>query len=442
MRNKILIIGGYETRGADTCKWDGNLLNLTDYELVIIDTSSLNNTLSISPGHSYTTDKWPKKIEANFEYIKQKIVESILIDTQIFVLFNPESSLSYHPSPYVTRSLDTNDWFPLSMRTHIENGTTVNLINKTYREYFRRLKNWEYYYLPEKADDAKEVKEFYKPDNIRIERKIIATNKLGKPLALELVTLYAKPFGQAYAEQNSRIILLPATSEDTSEDIDILISLTKSIDQTEAPDWVNNINIPNELIIKGELDTAERKLTEKRDYYNNLIKHKRLLYDYSYSLQDICQLTLKELGANTKPSIVTDEFIIESGGKEVLVEVKGTSRSIDKDDLGQLVVDIGQHFKETGKSIKGLLIGNGWRNLPLEKREIGNARTFPKEIVKAAEDNNVGLLSSVELFNAYCAVLEGKLSKDDFLSTIFNSSGIIRFQPTTKYFAARGFLWR
>jgi hypothetical protein len=137
---------------------------------------------------------------------------------------------------------------------------------------------------------------------------------------------------------------------------------------------------------------------------------------------------LKELGANIKPSIVNDEFIIEHNGKEALVEVKGKNKSIDKDDLGHLVIDIGQHFKETGKSIKGLFIGNGLRNLPPQKRESGNNMTFPKEIAKAAEDHNVGLLSSVELFNAYCKVLERKLSKDDFLNTVFSSSGIIRFQ--------------
>jgi len=429
MRNKILIIGDYKTRGADTCKWDGNLLNLTDYDLVIIDTSSLYTTWSISPGSSYIIKQWPEKIAANFKYINRKIMESILIDTQVFVLFNPESRVSYYPSQYSRPdALSTNEWFPMSMRTHIENGTTVNLKNKAYREYFRRLKSWKYYYLPKEDDDDKEVREFYKPNSIMVERKVIATNKIGKPLALELVTSYAKVTSREFAAQNSRIILLPVTSEDTSEDIDTIISLNKSIDQTEAPDWVNSINIPNESITKGELDTAERKLIEKRDYYNNLIKHKRLLYDYSYSLQDICQLTLKELSANTKPSIVSDEFIIEFDGKEVLVEVKGKNRSIDKDDLGQLVIDIGQHFKETGKSIKGLFIGNGWRNLPPEKRETGNSRTFPKEIAKAAEAHNVGLLSSVELFNAYCKVLEGKLSKDNFLSTIFNTSGIIRFQ--------------
>ncbi len=32
MRNKILVIGDYETRGADNCKCDGGLYNLTDYE--------------------------------------------------------------------------------------------------------------------------------------------------------------------------------------------------------------------------------------------------------------------------------------------------------------------------------------------------------------------------------------------------------------------------
>jgi len=425
MKNKILIIGDYEAKGADSCKWDGNLYNLTDYDIVIIDTGCLYKIWSITSPGAYNLRQWSEvtqSIERNFKYIRKKIIESILIETQIFVLFNPTSTLSYW-SGYAHSSLRTNDWLPISVETQFESGTTIILKNRTYQEYFKRLKSWKYYHVPKKSSGDSEVQEFYKPHNIKVQRKIIATNKLGKPLAMELVPSYDN------TEQNSRIILLPATSEDPSDDIDTIISLTKSIDQTEAPDWVNSIEITNESTLKVELDAAEHQLMEKRDNYYNLVKHKSLLYDYSYPLQDICELTLKELGANIKPSVVTDEFIIEYNGKEALVEVKGKSKSVDKDDIGQLITDIGQHVAETGKPIKGLFIGNGWRNLPPHEREAGNKKTFPKEIVHIAETQNIGLLSSVDLLDAYCHWLDGKLTKERFLDTILTSSGIIRLTP-------------
>ena len=223
-------------------------------------------------------------------------------------------------------------------------------------------------------------------------------------------------------------VLLPIkNNEDTSGDIDTIISLTKSVEQSEAPDWVSNVEIPNESSIKEELDTTERKLVKISHEYENLIKHKRLLYEYSYTLQNICESTLKELGATIKDSVVSDEFIVEFNGKEALVEVKGKNKSINKDDIGQLITDIGQHVSKVGKPIKGLFIGNGWRNLPIKDRELGNKKTFPKEIVNIAESQNIGLLSSTELFNAYCKVFSGKLSKSDFLNTILTSYGVITF---------------
>ena len=229
-------------------------------------------------------------------------------------------------------------------------------------------------------------------------------------------------------EQNSRIILLPVTNnEDTSSDIDKIISLTRSVEESEGPEWVSNINIPNESVLKDELDTAEKALFKTRNEYNNLIKHKRLLYDYSYALQDLCEFTLKEFGAIIKPSVVSDEFIIEFKDKEALVEVKGKNKSIDKDDIGQLITDIGQHISKVGNPIKGLFIGNGWRNIPIEDRDVGNKRTFPKEIVQIADAQNIGLLSSVELFNAYCQMIDGKLSKEVILDTILTSNGVIHF---------------
>jgi len=429
MRNKILVIGDYVTRNVDSCRWNDNLYNLTDYEIVIIDTSSLYKEWSIPSPGEYTLKQWSevtRSIQNNFTYIRKKIIESLLIDTQILILFNPNSTLSCWQD-YTHDSLQTNDWFPISVETQNENGTTVILRNKTYQEYFKRLKSWKYYYLPMENDDNDEIRQFYKPNILKVERDVIATNKLGQPLAMELVPSYLKFGSRGYTEQTSRIILLPATSEDSSDDIDTIISLTKSIDQTEAPDWVDNINIPNELKLKGELDTAENVLINARDKYSNLVNHKVLLFDFSYSLQNICELTLKELGATIKPSIVTDEFIIEYNGKEALIEVKGKSKSIHKDDIGQLITDIGQHVAETGKPIKGLLIANGWRNLPPKERETGNRKTFPKEIVHIADTQNIGLLSTIDLFEAYCHWLDGKLTKDKFLNTLLNSSGIIRF---------------
>jgi hypothetical protein len=430
MKKKILIIGNYETRWADTCKWDETILNLTDYELVIIDTNSLYKTLTIqTPGIHYLKE-WTSsivQIKSNCSFIRKKIIESLMIDTKIFVLFNPEATLHRYAndSEY---DLYTNSWLPFKIRTYIENGTTIDVKEESYQEYFKKLKVWKYYFLQKEVSDDNAINEFYSPKSINLERKELATNKIGKPIALEFYALFQKYSRGDYDILNSRIILLPSSSQDNSDDIDTIISMTKSFSEAEEPEWVINIKLPHETAFKQELAATAQRLEEQKSRYVELIKHKRLLYDYSYSLQDICQSTLAELGIIIKPSIVSDEFIIEHKNKEILVEVKGRNRSIDKDDLGQLVIDIGRHFQETGKPISGLFIGNGWRNLPLDKRETKQTLTFPNEIIEASLANNLGLLSGYELFNAYCKILNGELKTDEFLDLIFNTKGPIRIK--------------
>ncbi len=73
----------------------------------------------------------------------------------------------------------------------------------------------------------------------------------------------------------------------------------------------HKINIPNEDSIKTELDNTEIKLSKIKNSHQNLVSHKLLLYENSYPLQNICEQTLKEMGANINESKVSDEFIVE-----------------------------------------------------------------------------------------------------------------------------------
>ncbi|MFC2011036.1 hypothetical protein ACFLUR_01950 [Chloroflexota bacterium] len=431
MNRNVLVIGSYKPRGADCCTWDdyNNNYNLTDYGVVILDTNYLYQVWSIDRNVQKTyivgNVEKTRSIISSFPLLRKKILECLSIDTQIFVLFHPTVELKEYLN---SASFYTNDWFPISIESEIDSGTTVNVKSKVYNGYLKRLNQWQYYYLPESFNEYSEIREFYSLDTVRGKRKVIATNKLEKPLAIELSFFFRKQYSSPFTEQDSRIILLPITNDkDTCDDIDTIISLTKSIEKSEAPEWVNKINIPNEVSIKTELDNTEIKLSEIRNSYENLVQHKLLLYENSFALQDICAQTLKELGANIKESKVSDEFIAEHKGNEVLVEIKGKNKSIDKDDIGQLITDIGQHVSKVGTAITGLFIGNGWRNLPPEERGKGNKATFPKEIIHIAETQNIGLLSSFELFKAYCKISEGNLSKEDFLNTILTHKGVITF---------------
>ena len=204
------------------------------------------------------------------------------------------------------------------------------------------------------------------------------------------------------------------------------------VEETPPPIWVNDIEIPGESLYKTKLykgteklQKAESELESLEASLQQLQKYKRLLYDTGVSLEEISKQTLGELGAEIKPSVVTDEFIIEIDNKEALAEVKGNTKSVKKEDIGQLIVDLGQHFNDTGQVIKGILIGNDWRLLPLADRE--GKLIFTPQTIDAAQNYNIGLLSTVELFKAYCKVLEEPDCRLEILGKIIDSKGIIRF---------------
>ena len=99
---------------------------------------------------------------------------------------------------------------------------------------------------------------------------------------------------------------------------------------------------------------------------------------------------------------------------------------ITKDDIAQLVADSMQHLKTTGQEINGLLIGNGWRLEPLEQREVGNKSTFTRDAVRVAENHNICLMSTTELYKMYCQILEYPTNKEKIQAIFTSKRGILK----------------
>ena len=172
--------------------------------------------------------------------------------------------------------------------------------------------------------------------------------------------------------------------------------------------------------ISERIKTIESSLAE-------LQKHKGLLYYTGVTLQELVRSTLENLGVQTEPSAVTDEFIIKLGHNRALVEVKGNTKSVVKDDLSQLIADLLVHHKTTGEDIHGLLIGNAWRLLPLDQRGGHNKPIFTQEVLKIAADSSIGLLSTTELFNAFCRAVEKPTQREEIVNKIVCGTGEITF---------------
>ena len=484
MNSKVLVIGTYFGEGVNSFDWWQKLPNLSDYSTVILDTTKIFHfwyiagrlkPLESGPERRFTpaaglvaettlqkADKYiltnvnqqDEMIKSNMKIVKRKLVEMLEFDFNVYVLFSPSVEIvrevewtGTSPAPSVQkeseRFIGTNDWCPISVQTITESGKTIGLHDGSYEDYFKAFSSWKYYFVPDFLGVG-ELESYYSNKwKVVATLRAVATNNLNKPVAVEMSATFHEwahdvdePEGGWYPtpkKYGGTLVLLPTPDEyHTESSIELLLKRGKEFEETPPPTWVSGIEIPGEASLKNEIDTEKRqlkaiasKISELDGSLRELQKFKGLLFGTGLTLQELVRETLGNLGVGTEPSVVTDEFIINVSGKRALVEVKGNTKSISKSDLAQLITDLGEHLKATDEEVDGILIGNAWRLLPLEQRGIGDKQIFPKNVIKIAENRNIGLISTAELFKAYCKVLGNAQRREDVIDKIISKKGVI-----------------
>ncbi len=478
MNKKALLISSSSFEGVESFDWFQDLPNIADYDIIILDTPriftfwSLGEGLEHLGGNEYslrTMGEMAKKIKSNLLLVKRKLAEVLRFRVDVYALYNPDTIIGTkasrqlfpdiaHATPRTTHSeefprskwilnpqdkFNTNEWNPISINTVEEKGKKILVKDTNYEEYFRDFKSWQYYFDPDSISVGQLEGAYSSKWKVTYRLNIIATNKVNKPLAIEFVTFihhWMNAKHSAWAdlpfEHGGNLVLLPVVDiYNTQPLIEVLLRQIKGLEKIPPPDWVKGIEIPREAPLKSEiaaekrgLETIESRLKGLEGSLSELQRYKGLLYETGLPLQGLVKSTLERLGASTKPSIVTDEFIIDIGGKEALIEVKGVTKSISKADVAQLSIDRAEHLKATGEDIKGILIGNAWRLLPLEQRDTHDKPIFPSNVERIAGNHNIGLISTTELYKVFCKTLEEPQYKKEVLDKVINGKGVITFQ--------------
>jgi hypothetical protein len=464
MSNKVLVIGTYIHEGVDSFAWWQTLPNLSDYSTVILDTTKIfhfwymaGRIKTDKPGKYILTNinKQDEMIESNMNIVKQKLIEMLEFDFTIYVLFSPGIEIVREvewtrnfPTHSVERKLEgfvgTNDWCPISLRIVTESGKKINLQDESYQDYFKTFKEWKYYFVPESLSIDRLESHYHSKWKVVPRLGAIATNNLNKPVAIEFTTYFHKwahdseeegGYYSAPSKYGGSLAFLPTPDEYHTEScIELLLKRGrgKEFEEIPPPPWISSIEIPGEASLKAEIGTRKQRLEkftskigELEGLLRELQKFKELLYGTGLPLQELVRETLGNLGAKIEPSVVTDEFIINVSGRRALVEVKGNTKSISKKDLAQLITDLGEHLKATEEEVDGILIGNAWRLLPLEQRGTGDKSVFPDNVIKIAKNHNIGLVSTTELFKAYCQVLENAQAAKNVIGKLISGKGVI-----------------
>lgn len=464
----VLIIGTYYREGIDSASWSQELPYLPDYDTVILDTSKLFTYWALAGRLDQRGDQEyflsnvnpeDERIRFNLDLVKTKLVEMLEFQVDVFALYAPELVITCRlPPEYPVDGsssacgvfVRTNDWCPISIDTVVEKGKRIVIKDKSYEKYFKSFKGWEYYLELESLDVAELQAHYERVYKVLLKALPIATNSIEKALALKFTPCFhawrderisLPPSERGWYSEPEKVggnlVLLPiADKYHTELLIEAILERGEQFEEAPRPDWVDKIEVPGEASIKQKISAEKRKIqvveariAKLEGSLRELDRYKALLYAGGLELQEICQSVLERLGANTKPSPVSDEFMIEVNGNEALVEVKGSIRNIDKDDIGQLITDLGQLIvhRDRPEPVKAILIGNAWRREPPSYRGTKDKPLFTREVVRIAESQNIGLLPTIELYRAFCKVLDQPGCAREVLDKLINSRGIILF---------------
>jgi len=231
-----------------------------------------------------------------------------------------------------------------------------------------------------------------------------------------------------------RIYFLPyivtAHAEFCNAVYDAIVHLNSKLEN--IPEWVSAYTLPtlndknktieeiNNSIIK--LEGQKEKVTKEKNYLEQI--RNVLFCGSGVVLQNTVKEVLKCIGIDAKDGKNNREditFVWEK--KHFVSEVKGLSKSAGEKDVSQLVSKKIQYEEENLIQAKGILIVNAWKDKPLEQRNTSNVQIFPEQMMKLTQLRKVALLTTQQLFVAYCQKLENRFDINSFVAQIDSTIG-------------------
>lgn len=203
----------------------------------------------------------------------------------------------------------------------------------------------------------------------------------------------------------------------------------------EVPEWTKNYILPTLTEKNNNIDELQININKLESEKETIINEKKYLEHIKnvlfcgsgLLLQNTVKEALISLGIDAKDGKSNREditFIFEN--KHFVIEVKGLSKSVGEKDVSQLVSKKVQYEEEHLVEAKGILIANAWKDMPIEERNTIETIIFPDQMKKLTELRKVALLTTQQLFVAYCKNLEVNFDVNKFISNIENTVWIFK----------------
>ena len=218
--------------------------------------------------------------------------------------------------------------------------------------------------------------------------------------------------------------------EEFIKDLADLLDNIKNKSVNPFPQWANEYILPGEQSIIDNVNTIDSKIEnlikEKEIESQRLIElqyQKRLFTACDDELEEIVKEMLIKIGFEIiKYGGNEEDILMEYNKKSFIVEIKGLDKSAAEKNAAQTAKWIANYFAETGKKPKGILIVNGFKSKLLEDRQ----DIFPNQMLKYSTQQEICLLSTIQLLNIYYAIKNNPIEKKKIIDSIFKTNGVYK----------------
>lgn len=348
----------------------GSEPTLHDYHAIIMDVDEIYRGTNLSYAEKDSIGK-------SIRNLKAKVQEQIQTGG-IFICFSGATQVF---TGYSNERFTNYDWCPFNLGVTSFSGDTVH----------PKMEELNYYTPLVKSIHDKSMSWtcYFREDFIPKDSKILATNRAGYPIFVEI------PIG------SGKLVMLPRfknrSQAVTTIVNEILPQLIREDESVSLPQWLSEF-----------VPTIEKST---RDLLKEIDTAKRLLYTKDRTLKKAVARALETIGFTVKmlPDGTLPDLAISTDGMNGVVEVKGHDKVLaDRKDVLQLL----GYLSETDLNVKGVFVCNHQFQSPPNLR---GDQAYTEGAAQLARANGICLTSSVELWKVVLAILEGKTTQEDLV---------------------------
>ncbi|MDD4283182.1 MAG: hypothetical protein PHX03_05285 [Bacilli bacterium] len=316
----------------------------------------------------------------------------------------------------IVTEIHPSEILPVKIQTFKLEGNNVILKNKKASNFYQKYKdNYKYLTVYENIDKNKIL------FNIQNTEKVIS--------------FYEKV-------QNGTLLFLPSLNLDNLtkekgqklekqyfDDIYDLVKALNSEDEVLLPEYSKKYLLPKEDIMlkditseKLRLDELQKSIDNKEQILKEMQKEK-IIFTGSGTLLE--KTIVKELECIGFQILKYDEngkdedIVVSCNDKIAVIEVKGVDGSATEKHTSQTVKWKSMYHIDNAILPKGFLIVNAFKSTELDNRQ----DAFPTQMLKYAKQQEICLLTAIQIFNIKCYLEQNPEKKEEILNELYKTNG-------------------